>query len=70
YAREEVIACGDSREDLEVAAVVGHFYLMRNAIDRNPELGTIAGGFENVTVTEATHGSGVYEAVVSTLVTR
>ncbi len=70
YTREEVIACGDSREDLEVAAVVGRFFLMRNAVDRNPDLGTVAGGFDNVIVTEATHGSGVYEAVVSTLVTR
>lgn len=70
YTREEVIACGDSREDLEVASVVGQFFLMRNAVDRNPELATVAAGFPNVTVTEATHGSGVYEAVVSTLVAR
>lgn len=70
YARDEVIACGDSREDLEVADVVGQFFLMRNAVDRNPELAEVAASRENVTVTEATHGSGVYEAVVSALVAR
>lgn len=67
YAREEVIACGDSREDMEVAPVVDHFYLMRNAVDQNPELAGIAESTENVIVTEATHGSGVYEAIVGRL---
>jgi hydroxymethylpyrimidine pyrophosphatase-like HAD family hydrolase len=70
YSPDEVIACGDSREDLEVAAVVGEFFLMRNAIDRTPELGEVVGRFDNVTVTEAGHGSGVYEAVVGSLVKR
>lgn len=70
YTREEVIACGDSREDLEVANVVGRFFLMRNAVDRNPELAETAASYGNVTVTEATNGSGVYEAVVGTLVNR
>jgi hydroxymethylpyrimidine pyrophosphatase-like HAD family hydrolase len=70
YAPDEVIACGDSREDLEVASVVGQFFLMRNAVDRTPELGEVVGRFSNVTVTEATNGSGVYEAVVSSLVAR
>jgi hydroxymethylpyrimidine pyrophosphatase-like HAD family hydrolase len=70
YAREETIACGDSREDLEVAPVVGRFFLMRNAVERNPELEGLALGSQNVTVTAAGHGGGVYEAVVSTLVER
>lgn len=70
YSRDEVIACGDSREDLEVASVVGQFFLMRNAVEKNPELTEIAAKAGNVTVTEATNGSGVYEAVVSTLVAR
>lgn len=70
YSRDEVIACGDSREDLEVASVVGQFFLMRNAVDKNPELAGIAAAAGNVTVTEATNGSGVYEAVISTLVAR
>ena len=38
YARDEVIACGDSREDLEVAPVVDEFFLMRNAVICNPDL--------------------------------
>lgn len=70
YARDEVIACGDSREDMEVAPVVGQFYLMRNAVIANPELAALAEAGDNVTVTEATHGSGVYEAVVGRLVER
>jgi HAD superfamily hydrolase (TIGR01484 family) len=70
YARNEVIACGDSREDMEVAPVVGTFFLMRNAVIANPELAALASAGENITVTEATHGSGVYEAIVSRLVAR
>ena len=31
YAREECIAVGDSREDLDVAEVVGRFFLVANA---------------------------------------
>jgi hydroxymethylpyrimidine pyrophosphatase-like HAD family hydrolase len=67
YERDEVIACGDSREDLEVAPVVGTFFLMRNAVNQNPELQGMADAASNVTVTEATHGSGVYEAIVGRL---
>lgn len=70
YSRDETIACGDSREDMEVAAAVGRFFLMRNAVDNNPQLARLAGQLPNVTVTEATHGSGVYEAIVGTLVRR
>jgi hydroxymethylpyrimidine pyrophosphatase-like HAD family hydrolase len=70
YARDEVIACGDSREDMEVAPVVGRFFLMKNAVIKNPELEGLAMGGNNITVTEATNGSGVYEAIVSTLVKR
>jgi HAD superfamily hydrolase (TIGR01484 family) len=70
YSPDEVIACGDSQEDLEVAAVVGRFFLMRNAVEKNPDLIGSIGRFSNVTVTEATNGSGVYEAVVSSLVAR
>lgn len=70
YSRDQVIACGDSREDMEVAPVVGEFFLMRNAVIANPELEGLAIGSPNVTVTDATHGSGVYEAVVSRLVAR
>jgi hydroxymethylpyrimidine pyrophosphatase-like HAD family hydrolase len=70
YGRDQVIACGDSREDLEVAPAVGTFFLMRNAVETNPDLVEVAKQFDNVTITEAGHGSGVYEAVVSSLVAR
>lgn len=70
YSRDEVIACGDSREDMEVAPVVGEFFLMRNAVENNPELAASASAIANVTITEAGHGGGVYEAVVGTLVRR
>ncbi len=32
YAREECIAVGDSREDLDVAEVVGRLFLVANAV--------------------------------------
>ena len=38
YAPEEVIAVGDSREDLGAAAVVGTFWLVANALEREPGL--------------------------------
>jgi hydroxymethylpyrimidine pyrophosphatase-like HAD family hydrolase len=55
YAPEECIGVGDSREDLEVAAVVGRFFLVANAdvVD--------APGAER---TEAPMSEGFYEAVV------
>ena len=38
YAREECIAAGDSREDMEAASVVGTFWLVANALERDPTL--------------------------------
>lgn len=70
YGPGEVIAAGDSAEDLEVAATVGRFFLMRNAVERNPEIKLLLPRYENVTVTEAGYGAGVYEAVVGTLMNR
>lgn len=70
YARHEVIAAGDSAEDIEVAAVVGRFYLMRNAIERNPDLAPRVAAAQNVVVTEEGFGAGVYEAVVGSLIGR
>jgi hydroxymethylpyrimidine pyrophosphatase-like HAD family hydrolase len=60
YAPAETIAVGDSREDSEVAAAVGHLYLVANA---DPDLP--AG--PNTTRTEDAHGAGFYEAVVQSL---
>lgn len=67
YAADEVIAAGDSAEDVEVAAVVGRFFLMRNAIERNPDLVPLIARHDNVTITEERNGAGVYEALVQTL---
>jgi hypothetical protein len=44
YARSECIAAGDSREDIETADVVGTFWLMANALDRDPQLSGEVGG--------------------------
>jgi len=62
YASGDCIAVGDSREDAEVAAVVGRLFLVANA-DPHLTNGT------NVTRTEGAHGDGFYEAVVQSLVT-
>jgi phosphoglycolate phosphatase len=67
YAREQTLAIGDSREDLACAACVGSFWLVANAVERDPSLTADAGGQPNVRVADAGHGAGVYEAVVSTL---
>jgi len=67
YAAKECIAVGDSREDLGVASVVGAFWLVANALDRDPLLGSEATAQTRVRAAEATYGAGVYEAVVTTL---
>jgi hypothetical protein len=67
YSRDEVIACGDSREDMEAAEVVSTFFLMANALQQDPTLSADIAAYSNVRVTEAGHGAGVYEAVVSTI---
>jgi HAD superfamily hydrolase (TIGR01484 family) len=67
-APDECIAIGDSRGDLEVAAVVGRFYLVANAVERDPDImSSIAGDRSPVTVTEEPMSSGFYEAVIRTL---
>jgi len=69
--REECIACGDSREDLAVGAEVGAFWLVRNAIDRDPTIRDAIPALNGtVRVAEAGYGPGVYEAVVTTLAER
>jgi phosphoglycolate phosphatase len=67
YAREETFAVGDSREDLACARHVGAFWLVANAVARDPSIRAAMAAYENVRVSEAAHGAGVYEAVVSTL---
>jgi phosphoglycolate phosphatase len=67
YRPEECIAVGDSREDLEVAEVVGRFFLVANAVEKDPEIRQAIGGRAHVEVTEGRNGEGFYEAVVRSL---
>jgi phosphoglycolate phosphatase len=69
-AREQAFAVGDSREDLACAAHVQTFWLVANAVARDPSISEAAAAHDNVRVAEAGHGAGVYEAVVSTLIDR
>lgn len=64
---DQTLAVGDSREDLACAPHVGSFWLVANALQDDPVLAQALAGHENVHVAEASHGAGVYEAVVSTL---
>lgn len=57
YAREECIAVGDSREDVEMADQVGRFFLVANARAGDPR----------AEVTESGWGEGFYEAVVRSI---
>ncbi len=67
YQRSETIAIGDSREDLACAAEVAKFWLVANAVARDPSIREELSGYPNARVTESGHGAGVYEAVVGTL---
>jgi hydroxymethylpyrimidine pyrophosphatase-like HAD family hydrolase len=68
YARDEAFAVGDSREDLACAEEVAVFWLVANAVARDPTIRDAIAARRNVRVTEGAFGAGVYEAVVSTLV--
>jgi hydroxymethylpyrimidine pyrophosphatase-like HAD family hydrolase len=61
YEREQCIAVGDSREDLDVAEVVGRFFLVANAVAGD------SSRFPNVERTEAAMSEGFYEAVIRAL---
>jgi phosphoglycolate phosphatase len=67
YSRAETIAVGDSREDLATAEHVHTFWLVANAIQRDPTIRQELAGRENVRICEAGYGAGVYEAVLATL---
>jgi phosphoglycolate phosphatase len=61
YAPEQCIGVGDSREDLEVAEVLGRFFLVANAVVGDAPLP------QNVERTEAPMSEGFYEAVIRSL---
>jgi phosphoglycolate phosphatase len=67
YRPEECIAVGDSREDLGVAEFVARFFLVANAVERDPDLLYHAPRGARVEVTEGRNGKGFYEAVVRSL---
>jgi HAD superfamily hydrolase (TIGR01484 family) len=67
YTPEQCIAIGDSVEDLQVAEVVGRFFVPANGPARDPGIREAIAERPNVTVTEGTMGDGFYEAVVGTL---
>jgi phosphoglycolate phosphatase len=70
FAREDVIAVGDSREDLGAAEVVGCFWMVANGLERDPSLAAELGEWGSVRVAASGYGAGVYEAVVTTLAER
>jgi hydroxymethylpyrimidine pyrophosphatase-like HAD family hydrolase len=69
-ARADTFAAGDSREDLAVAGVVGSFWLVANALERDPTMHDALRAHQNVRLAVGGHGAGVYEAVVTTLAER
>ena len=70
YAREDCIAAGDSREDMDAASAVEAFWLVANALERDPTLEADVAGRERIRIATEGYGAGVYEAVVTTLAER
>jgi phosphoglycolate phosphatase len=69
YLREDCIAIGDSREDMDAAAVVGAFWLVANALEHDPDLAAEVSERPGARIASEAYGAGVYEAVVTTLAT-
>jgi phosphoglycolate phosphatase len=67
YVSGDCIAAGDSREDMDAATVVDTFWLVANALERDPTLADEVVGRPGVRIASESYGAGVYEAVVSTL---
>src|SRR5579859_521893 len=70
YGPEDCVAVGDSREDMGVVGTVGSFWLVANALERNPSLSDEVRGRPGIRVASSAYGAGVYEAVVTTLAER
>jgi phosphoglycolate phosphatase len=70
YEPEETIAIGDSREDLGAATSVGTFWLVANALEKDPSIAMATAGVPNLRVAEERNGDGVYEAVITELAER
>jgi phosphoglycolate phosphatase len=67
YAPSDCIAVGDSREDMDTAGVVGTFWLVANALERDESLADQVPGRAGVRVASESYGAGVYEAVLTSL---
>jgi hypothetical protein len=67
YSTSDCIAVGDSVEDMDAVDVVGTFWLVANALERDPGLEDVATRRSGVRIAEEAYGAGVYEAVVTTL---
>jgi hydroxymethylpyrimidine pyrophosphatase-like HAD family hydrolase len=67
YQAADCIAAGDSREDMDAASVVETFWLVANAVERDPSLEAEVLSRAGVRVASEGYGAGVYEAVVTTL---
>ncbi len=67
YVASDCIAVGDSREDADTASVVGAFWLVANALERDPTLAADLAVRRGVRIASESYGAGVYEAVVTTL---
>jgi hydroxymethylpyrimidine pyrophosphatase-like HAD family hydrolase len=67
FAAQDCIAIGDSRGDLEVADVVGRFFLVANGLEHDPAIREFFSARANVTVTEEPMTAGFYEAIVRSL---
>ncbi|MHB9053678.1 MAG: HAD family hydrolase [Thermoleophilia bacterium] len=61
-SREEAIACGDSAQDLEMAAAVCRLYLMANATENHSGLMEILAGYDNVELVSLPMVEGFAEA--------
>jgi hypothetical protein len=70
YVAADCIAVGDSREDMGVAGTVECFWLVANALERDPSLGYEIAGRPGIRVASEAYGAGVYEAIVTTLAER
>jgi hydroxymethylpyrimidine pyrophosphatase-like HAD family hydrolase len=70
YSVADCIAVGDSREDMDAAAAVQTFWLVANALQRDPTLESDVRRRPGIRLASETYGAGVYEAVVTTLAER
>jgi len=70
YAASDCIAVGDSREDADTASVVESFWLVANALERDPTLAADLTTQPGIRIASESYGAGVYEAVVTTLAQR